>query len=94
MPEEAAFVPRNIAKVRSGTGFLGESVPLIHVFRCASISCSHVVRLAAVLYVRRVKKSCLKKLHTFVCLILHFSKESKGFKPKQVMDLFWIPGTF
>ena len=26
---------------------------------------------------------CLKKLHLFVCLKLHFSKESKGFKPKQ-----------
>ena len=49
----------------------------------------HVDRLAAVLYVRRVKKSCLKKLHSFVCLKLHFSKEGKGFKPKQEMDLFW-----
>ena len=54
----------------------------------------HVDRLAAVLQVRRVKKSCLKKLHSFVCLKLHFSKESKGFKPKQEMDLFWTPGTF
>ena len=49
----------------------------------------HVDRLAAVLKVRKVKKSCLKKLYSFDCLKLHFSKESKGFKPKQEMDLFW-----
>ena len=29
-----------------------------------------------------------------VCLKLHFSNESKGFKPKQKMDLFWAPRTF
>ena len=37
---------------------------------------------------------CLKKLHSIVCLKLHFSKERKGFKSKQEMDLFWTPGTF
>ena len=30
----------------------------------------------------------------FVCLKLHFSKESKGFKPKQEMDLFGPPELF
>ena len=32
----------------------------------------------------------------FVCLFktAFFSKESKGFKPKQEMDLFWTSGTF
>ena len=53
-----------------------------------------VDRLAAVLYVRRVKKLCQKKLHSFVCLKLHFSKERKGFKPKEEIDLFWTPGNF
>ena len=43
---------------------------------------------------RRVKKSFLKKLHSFVCLKLHFSKERKGFKPKQEMDFFGPPELF
>ena len=54
----------------------------------------HVDRLAADLLVGRVEKSSLKKLHLFVCLKVHFSKETKGFKPKEETDLFWTPGTF
>jgi len=54
----------------------------------------HVDRLAADLKVRRVEKWSLKKLHLFVCLKVHFSKEIKGFKPKEETDLFWIPRTF
>ena len=54
----------------------------------------HVDRLAADLLMGRVDKSSLKKQHLFVCLKVHFSKESKGFKPKEEMDLFWNPQTF
>ena len=54
----------------------------------ARFFCLKSARFSPVFFIK------LSPFEELVTLKLHFSKESKGFKPKQEMDLFWTPGTF